>query len=291
MKSRILPSPSFSNQVRDSLYCHLVPGVTLSQKVKILCAGREKVLPTYQISRKKFVCYGLEFVAEGRGKLRFKNKTQEIGPGDLFLYGPTSPHEILTDPQRPLIKYFVDFFGNESTHWFKQCGLKPEKIIRIAELESTRDLFENLIREGRKPTSARNLICLDYLHLIFLKARTSISSRQHYSSRAFEVFEKSRRLIESRFRELKSLQDLGREMKMDPSHLCRLYQRFREDSPYASLVRKKMDVAAELLVTRQILIKEAAHAVGFEDPFHFSRIFTRYFGESPKAFVKKHMRD
>ncbi|MES2308745.1 MAG: AraC family transcriptional regulator [Verrucomicrobiota bacterium] len=290
MKKPLRSLPVFSQQVRDSLYCHLTAGFSSSRDVRVIRAGREKVTPTYCINRSSFLCYGLEFVAEGRGKLALNKKSQDIGPGNLFLYGPKCSQEIRTDPQRPLIKYFVNFYGDQSREWFKQSGIMPGSVCRVAEMESTRDLFENLIREGRKSSAHRNLICLDYLHLILLKARTSMTSNPNYSSRSFEAFEKSRRLIDNNYREIQSLQDLSRRMNMDPSHLCRLYKHFREDSPYSSLIRKKMDAAAELLVTKNILIKEAANAVGFEDALHFSRVFTKYFGKSPKAFVKEHLR-
>ena len=41
---------------------------------------------------------------------------------------------------------------------------------------------------------------------------------------------------------------------------------------------------AELLGNQSMLVKEVAEAVGFADPYHFSRVFKRVYGIPPEAF-------
>ena len=52
------------------------------------------------------------------------------------------------------------------------------------------------------------------------------------------------------------------------------------------LVRLKMRHAADLLNNGHALVKDVAATVGFQDPYHFSRVFKSVYGVSPKAFVQ-----
>jgi len=45
-----------------------------------------------------------------------------------------------------------------------------------------------------------------------------------------------------------------------------------------------MAYAADLFQESGVLVKEIAHKLGFNDPFHFTRIFKKVFGVSPQLF-------
>ncbi len=71
---------------------------------------------------------------------------------------------------------------------------------------------------------------------------------------------------------------------MNNAYLCRLFRRYDHQSPYQYLLRLKMNLAAEILQRPDALVKQVAEAIGFSDPFHFSRSFKTVFGLSPDAF-------
>ena len=45
-----------------------------------------------------------------------------------------------------------------------------------------------------------------------------------------------------------------------------------------------MNKAAELLDHSDLLVKQVSAEVGYEDAFHFSRVFKRFLGISPRDF-------
>lgn len=281
---RLPALPPFSSQVTEASYSWLDSRLRLSAGVVVSCAGRERCQPGYYVERPGFACFGLEFVAEGAGSLTLGGQTHRLQPGHLFLYGPKCPHAIATDPQRPLLKYFVDFFGQEAQAWFRSSGLRPGRIVRVLEIEAVRRLFEDLLRESRKPHTVRAAFARAYLELIFLKAQESRANAGRVSSRSLETLRRCQQILDTRFATLHGLDDLAAAAGVAPSHLCRLFRRFQQGSPHAALVRRKLDHAAELLATRPALVKEVAAAVGYSDALHFSRVFRRHFGCSPREF-------
>ena len=280
--------PAFSVQVADASYASLDLAPRPVAGLVVSCAGRERCLPGYRVARDGYACHALELVVEGAGTLHLGGKKHRLQPGHLFTYGPGVPHVIETDPRRPLVKYFVDFFGRAAPAVCREAGLAPPALVSVTETESARRLFEELLREAQKPHALRAELALAYLRLLLLKARERSTPAAPASDRALDTLQRALRLIETRHASLHSLADLAAAAKIDPAHLCRLFARFRRDTPQRCLIRRKLDTAARLLSTEPILVKEAASAAGFADALHFSRVFRRAFGCSPSDFQARH---
>jgi AraC-like DNA-binding protein len=69
-----------------------------------------------------------------------------------------------------------------------------------------------------------------------------------------------------------------------------LAQRFRAEvgiPPMAHFLGMRLDLAAELLRGGDRRVHEVAAAIGFDDPYHFSRCFTKRFGTSPSTWMAR----
>lgn len=281
--------PAFASRVTDASYASLDMEPRPVAGLVVACTGRERCLPGYRVERASYACHVIELVVEGAGSLVLAGKRYRLQPGRLFSYGPGVAHVIESDPHQPLVKYFVDFFGREAPSACAQVGLAPASFVAVNEIEALRHLFEELVREAQKAGDRRIEIVQTYLRLILLKAgeRTSLSAPPA-PSRALDTLQRALRLIETHHAELNSLSDLAAAARVDSAHLCRLFARFRSDTPQRCLMRRKLDTAARLLATEPVLVKEAASAAGFEDALHFSRVFRKTFGCSPSDFQERH---
>ncbi len=283
LKDAILPPPAA--EVADSSYAHLDPQVRVAPGLVIACVGRERCRAGYAVERDGFACHGLEFVAEGAGMLWLDGNEYTLGPGHLFIYGPWTPHRITSDAKRPMLKYFVDFFGSGAGAELKLAGLAAGDIKRVVEIEPMHRLFEEILRESRKPHETRHAITAAGLRLVLAKSRESFHPSQGTALRAQETYERCETYMENNLQRLRGLEDFSKKVGLAPSHLCRLYRRFAKTTPHALLTRRKLARAADLLIARPApMVKEAAAMVGYEDALHFSRLFSRHFGCSPRAF-------
>lgn len=66
-------------------------------------------------------------------------------------------------------------------------------------------------------------------------------------------------------------------------HLSAEFKRCYADSPINYLIRQRLQQARYLLLNRGLSISEIAMKVGYEDIFHFSKLFKKHFGKSPQA--------
>lgn len=287
------PVPPPAIEVSEAVYCHLERTIRPSRRLRVACAGREHCRPDYRVERDGYVCHGLELVVQGRGHLSLGGKTYRLLPGHLFLYGPGVPHAIRCDPRAPMIKYFAVFFGGPARKSLPPGVIEPGEVRRTPELESVARLFDELIREGKKTVPARDEICAGYMKLLLLKSTEAGAADTRASSQSLANLNRCRAAIGAHATSLAGLQALADAVHLDPRYICRLFKRFHLPTPYRYLVECRMSRAAELVVTTAHPLKTIAALSGYDDPLHFSRVFSQHFSCSPSEFrseSRKHRR-
>lgn len=80
------------------------------------------------------------------------------------------------------------------------------------------------------------------------------------------------------------LRELAMELNLSTSHLQHLFKQYAGFPLGRCLVEQRLDIAAQLLRSTKMRIKEIAFTVGYEHPSSFIRAFQRRFTEPPKAY-------
>lgn len=278
--------PPVSVQVSQSRYCHLEKSIERSRPgLHIACGGYENCRPDYSVQRSTFPCYGLEYVERGSGTVHLDQNRFPLRAGVLFIYGPNTRHHIVSDAANPLSKYFVDFFGRETGGLLRAGSLAPGTALQIPDMETCRVLLEMLLSEGGRGLRTTPQICVSLLRILILKTAGAQIPGGVKDSGPTQTFEACRDLIDARHLEFQDLEAVARAAGMDKSYICRLFQSHGYPSPYSYLIRKKINRAAEWLMAGGGQVKEVALRAGFHDPYHFSRVFKREMGQSPRAFT------
>jgi len=92
--------------------------------------------------------------------------------------------------------------------------------------------------------------------------------------------------IGRRIAEPVTLAQLAQRSGFSAQHLNRVFQRTLGVTPLQYLARTRMERAAELLREGRLTVGAVAAAVGFDDPYYFSRQFSQHFGVSPSRFIQ-----
>ncbi len=93
-----------------------------------------------------------------------------------------------------------------------------------------------------------------------------------------------RQFLEEHHDQPVTLASLARRLHVSRSHLSREFQRHFGVAPIHYLLRLRLQHAAHLLREQNFNVTEVARAVGYEDVFHFSKLFKKHHGLSPRAF-------
>jgi AraC family transcriptional regulator len=87
-----------------------------------------------------------------------------------------------------------------------------------------------------------------------------------------------------------TLAHLGAVVYMSPYHFARLFQHSTGLPPHRFVVRARIDHAAALLAAPEPSIARISRVVGFRTPSHFSTVFRRLIGVTPRAYRAAYVR-
>jgi AraC-like DNA-binding protein len=81
-----------------------------------------------------------------------------------------------------------------------------------------------------------------------------------------------------------SVEEIAKQFHYSPSHYTAMFKKKTGLSPINYFIRMKIHYACQLLTQRELIIKEIADKIGYEDPYYFSRIFKKVIGKSPTQY-------
>ena len=206
--------------------------------------------------------------------------------GTLFHYDRRTRLEIRTDPAQPMAKYFLCLTGARARQRTLETGVPPNTAVQLAMFTEVQRVLEDLIREGRHHRATAERICSALIEVLLLKIEELAGMSGRDGPAGEETFLRCKGAIEAQAARLGTLAEITAAMGVGASQLSRLFRRYQGASPYQYLLHRKMTMAAERLMEPTTLVKEAAAAVGFADPYHFSRCFKKVHRVAPREFQR-----
>jgi transcriptional regulator GlxA family with amidase domain len=90
--------------------------------------------------------------------------------------------------------------------------------------------------------------------------------------------------IEMRLAEPIQVCELADEVHMSPFHFTRMFKLATGHSPHKYITLQRVERAKELLATSELPIAAIAAAVGYQTQAHFTGVFSRHAGTTPKVY-------
>jgi AraC family transcriptional regulator len=95
---------------------------------------------------------------------------------------------------------------------------------------------------------------------------------------------RARDLLQARFTEDLTLNEIGTEVGVHPVHLARVFRRQFNCTPGDYVRRLRVDAACRLLATSELPLVEIALTAGFADQSHFTKTFRRLVQMTPGQY-------
>ena len=255
--------------------------------VNVFFGGLEHCRREYRIDRSGFPVFLLEYVIDGVGKLNLGGNDYTLKKGCLYWYGPGIPCHLVTDPDRPLTKYFFAFRCPQDSPR-NLYGLQRQFIGANRGGEQVMELVRMLFEEAASDNEDSWRICCSYLDIILIKCTRSVVLEQHTREQAWGVFKRVKEFIEDNYLEADRMADISHATGLTAAYISRLFKRYYHMTPYTLLMQQRTEHALNLLRQDNVTVQQAASLTGFEDPFHFSRVFKKFKGISPSEVRNVH---
>jgi transcriptional regulator GlxA family with amidase domain len=101
--------------------------------------------------------------------------------------------------------------------------------------------------------------------------------------------EKALALMEKAVRENALVEDFARRLGLSEEHFIRIFRDEVHMTPHQYFLRLKVEGASGMLISTDRTIGEISDWFGFENQFHFSRVFRKCTGMSPALYRKTYI--
>jgi AraC family transcriptional regulator, transcriptional activator of pobA len=209
-----------------------------------------------------------------------------------FLYASSNVREcrgycmhFKTEFIQPLLKESLaqdfPFFDLEAEHIINVSGEEAAQIVQS---------FKDIIREYDRFSPEKDYLLRNYIYILLLRIREiyrpHASRIQANSTRAMQLTNKFKHLVEKNFRTEREIKEYARQMHITPKHLAEAVKETTGKSPREIVQDMLLLESKVLLGSTDKTVTQIAAELKFEDQSHFSRFIKQHTGLTPLQFRK-----
>lgn len=233
--------------------------------------------------------FGLVYVYTGNGSYCDEGgQAIEVLPGALIFLWPGQPHHY--GPQSGSWSEIYFLFRGPMFELWRTSGCLSEnrRVLQLTPVEHWLERFRELLRRVKAAegeSSQQVLLSLNALLQIWTEtvAGQSNATETNWASRA-------RQLMRGRLTDADAVRSVAQELRMGYESFRKRFAQECGESPGKYLRKERLIAAAMRLESTRQSVAEISEYLGFCDPFHFSRQFSRHFGCSPLQYRQRQHR-
>jgi AraC-like DNA-binding protein len=246
--------------------------------------------------------YELSFMHIGEMKYVCDNRVITINPDNrrFFFMAPTVLHHRFTNSPLSVITGFqfhlhpVDDFGSNF------IALLPQLLQKKGYCFESNENFASFLPLLRQEILLQRPFWREKAKLLLQLFLTSFF--QHYFADELKIFKTSdqvnlnsrnthlietiKAVIEIHINRPCSLEDISSDMGISVRQLDRIFRKTMPMSLGQYIIQRKIESAKKMLQLDKMLVKDAAHALGYKDTSYFCRLFRKTTGCSPQQFAQ-----
>lgn len=232
--------------------------------------------------------YVLIYCTEGEGWYQIEQTRYKVSANQAFILPKGKSHSYGSVARNPWTIYWIHFDGQLAFYLSdtldKPVSVYPEKDSRIEERFK---LFEEIYSTLRNGYSKNNLDYCSTVLLHFLGSIKYLNAYRGSSSQSGEqrdLVDEAIHYMRENIRKRITLKDISQYLGISISHLSAIFPQKTGYSPLNYLSHLKIQEACHYLDFSDMKVNQISMLIGFEDPFYFSRLFSKIMGTSPTEY-------
>lgn len=239
------------------------------------------------------------FILSGRGKYHIESCCYDVEAGDVLIFNPGQRHQALVvDPVNPTTEFFVGFSDvvfpempenqlplEESVPIYHTTGELRQKFFKLCTSMAAEN---DVSRKGRYVMLKAYL--MQMLVLLYREQSEPVKSGEGCSFESASktyVVEQMMNYMEDHYDEKISLDRIAENMYLSPFYISRIFKSETGDTPIHHLIHIRLEKAKALLESGWSgSVQEIAAQVGYDDAYHFSKLFKKKYGIPPSQVRK-----
>ncbi len=240
----------------------------------------------------------IAYILSGKGQYLIDGVTYDVKQGDLLVCNPGVMHQsIITNPSDPTLEFVAGITDLHFLNMEPNSLTLPNGPVLSLSNEVKREISRccyEIIDENMAPQSGRYYLVQAQMMkiLILLYRAVAEKPRDEVVGIPFESYSKSYvvqkiiQYLKSNYSQHISLDGIAQNMYLSPVYISKIFKEKTGDSPINYLIQIRLAKAKEMLEENRGSIRTIAAQVGYDDVYHFSKLFKKYYGVSPLYYRK-----
>jgi AraC-like DNA-binding protein len=246
----------------------------------------------------------LAYILSGKGKYLVEGKEFDVEAGDLIICNPGVKHtHIVINQKEPTIEFISGFTNFHFKNMTPNSIELPDK---CCILHTTAELKQEIskhcyamIAERESNQVGKYFMFKTHLMQMLLLVMRDIADVEKSEQKGcnIETYNKNYAVnqiisyLNENYEHKISLEQIAHNMYLSPVYISKIFKEETGESPINYLIKIRLEKAKDILLnTESDSIKNIANQVGYDDVYHFSKLFKKYYGISPLYYRKKAMR-
>ncbi|WP_316815710.1 AraC family transcriptional regulator [Pedobacter nyackensis] len=235
--------------------------------------------------------YILIYCVDGKGYCQTQKNNFAVLANQFILLPRAQFCSYQNDIENPSTIYWVHFSGSMINELKADFDLEKYEVptsLTYNEqiLELWQEMYSSLMDGYTNENVGYASLCLYRFFSFFIfpnRANKSIKE-----ARSKDRFVQSISYMKANVHKRLTTDEIAELFNYSSAHFSVLFKQRTGLSPIDYFIKIKIRHACTLLTESNLIIKEIAEKVGYEDPFYFSRIFKKVTGNSPLEYKRNH---
>ena len=229
--------------------------------------------------------HALVYVTHGQGEFEsIPTGRLDLQAGDAAVLFPGVWHRYRPRADMGWGIFWVHFSGSIACELVqRQLLAPPQAVIRCGLDDMLVEAFRSLLDAVRSDrTGAGPLAAAKTMEL--LARVTAATAPTPTPSRLKQIVRRARLLLEEQPGAMPVIDDMIQGFDVSRAHFFRAFRRETGQTPYGYHLQLCIRRAGDMLRNSDLSVKDIAAALGFQNPYHFSKLFKKKTGVSPRPY-------
>jgi AraC-like DNA-binding protein len=277
MKSASYEKIGISEQVE---YACPLRWESLDTDFRINAFGIHEVMPPVTVNRPDGTGDWLFMLFHDRGRVVLSDGVHDVSSGSLICWPHGSGHQYGQNAGE-WDHSWIHVDGDWVAERLVECGIREGAILKLEQPERMEPCLWRLYTELTNHQEPDPVILKNIFHNWLREVMRDL--REGASPFVPEKIRGVKQYLDQHASRPVTLQALAEKAGLSVPHLCAEFRRCCGDSPINYLIGLRLKQARYLLLDRGLSVGEIAARVGYDDIYHFSKLFKKHFGVSPRA--------
>lgn len=246
----------------------------------------EKPIPAYRRGAWEF-----QAIISGECLYEVEGEESQLSKGCMWLSSPDSRHGWSNHTGQECAVVVFQF--NEVPNELSGLLAGRERVslsLHRSQIRRVKELYNELLKYYATPCATSDLHVQKgvlELSLMFLdqESHPQVTSRQYYD----RLVNQASNLFIANLQNGWTVERIAQELKLSSGHLRRIFKEVCNQSPHEVFNEKRLEFAADLLMSSRHSVTDIALYSGFSSVSVFSRYFRKHYGYTPLGFRQCNM--